>query len=296
MDIKVDLHCHSLFSDGKLSVEQIQKIAVQQRVKALSVTDHDTLDGTRHFLSLPPKEGLWRIAGVEINTGMENEESYHIIGLFVSTDENTKLNRRLLELKAIREERLEKMVKILGELGYDVSLEELKQRPEARKGSVGRPIIARILVEKKYFSSVREVFDKLINPGKPAYVPRKKILTKEAIRLVIDADGIPILAHPFHGFSSWEKLRDDIDQMINWGLMGIEYYYDYEGYYVDGVAPSKKHNEELLELIQEHDLLKSAGSDFHGDRGRIGNVAMPKSDLCRLIAHRMPSLQKQIRC
>ncbi len=296
MRIKVDLHCHSVFSDGKLTVEQIQGIAIQQGIKALSITDHDTLDGARRFLALPHTDDLWRIPGIEINTGMENEESYHILGLFVSTSENTSLNKKLLELKTIREKRLKKMVSILRELGYDISMEEVWKRPEARKGSVGRPILARILVEKRYFSSIREVFDKLINPGKPAYVPRRKILTKEAIQLILDVDGIPILAHPFHGFSSWDKLREDIEQMVSWGLAGIEYYYDYEGYYTDGTLPAKRHNNDILELIRELDLLSSGGSDFHGDRGRLGSVVMPKNEFCRLIDEKIPELKEQMKC
>ncbi len=296
MGLKVDLHCHSIFSDGKLSVEQIQKMAIQKGIKALSITDHDTLEGTRYFLALPRVDRLWRIPGIEINTGMENEESYHIIGLFVSIDEKTKLHKKLLELKRIRETRLERMVAILKELGYDISMEEVRKRPEAKKGSVGRPIIARILVEKKYFSSVREVFEKLVNPGKPAYVPRKKILTKEAIQLILDADGIPILAHPFHGFSSWHKLREDIEQMVSWGLKGIEYYYDYQSYYTDGEMPSKRHNTDLLELIRRQGLLSSGGSDFHGDRGTLGNVVMPKDEFCKLIKEKMPTLAEQLNC
>jgi predicted metal-dependent phosphoesterase TrpH len=296
MGIKVDLHCHSIFSDGKLLVEEIQQIAVRQGIKALSITDHDTLEGARHFLALPHVDGLWRIPGIEINTGMEDEESYHIIGLFVSTEKTTNLHEKLLELKIIREKRLEKMVEILRGLVYNISMEEIKKRPEAGKGSVGRPIIARILVEKKYFFSIREVFDKLINPGRAAYVPRKKILTKEAIQLILDAKGVPILAHPFHGFSSWSKLKEDIERMVDWGLRGIEYYYDYEGYYIDGVSPSKKYNKDLLKLMKKFDLLSSGGSDFHGDRGRLGEIIMPKDEFCKLIKGKMPDLEEQGRC
>ena len=157
------------------------------------------------------------------------------------------------------------------------------KRPEAGKGTIGRPLIARVLIEKGYFSTIQEVFDELVSYGRPAYVVREKISTKEAIQLINKAGGISVLAHPFHGFSTWKQLENDIYQMMSWGLQGIELYYDYDGHYTDGIEPARLYDSKMRELISANDLVVSAGSDFHGDRGSIGTQTIPEKDLCVLL-------------
>ena len=295
--VKLDLHCHSIHSDGLWSVEQLIQDAVKKRLKLLSVTDHDTIEGSKELLSKKEPPTMSFIPGIEINTGEPKTEEYHVLGYFIEMDEDTPLNKRLMELQQARRQRIIKMTEILASLGYEISMSEVLSRPEAKKGSVGRPIIARILVEKGYFPDIQTVFDELLTPGKPAYVPREKITTEEAIKLILNSGGIPVLAHPFFSFETWEKLEADIKKFYKAGLKGVEYYYPYTINYPETISFKETYNPNLLELINELGLIKTAGSDFHGDRGILG-TKLPAVDLCRLyeLKGERPPEKLKIKC
>ena len=114
---------------------------------------------------------------------------------------------------------------------------------------------------------------------------------------MIKSGGIPVLAHPFFGFKTWEKLEEDIRKFYKEGLKGIEYYYPYTANYPEIISFKETYNSSLLELINELGLIKTAGSDFHGDRGVLG-AKLPVEELCRLyeLKEAKPPEKLKIKC
>jgi len=295
--IPLDLHCHSTHSDGIFTVQNLLEQALDKNLKVFSITDHDTLEGSKELLSQPEPPDMSFIPGVEINTGTAKTEEYHILGYFIDPFSETSLKKTLQYLKEARKKRIIKMIEKISQLGYQISLEEIINRPEAKKGTLGRPIIARVLVEKKYFPDVQAVFDKLLAPGTPGYVPREKIMPENAIKLIVQSGGVPVLAHPFQPFTSWKKLEQDIKKFVKLGLQGIEYYYSYNQNYPQLIEIVSKYQPLLKQLVQEYELVTTAGSDYHGDRGVLG-TALPKEELCKLyeLKKLKPPLKLNLKC
>lgn len=254
-----DLHVHSTASDGTMSPEMILQTAAEMGLPGLALTDHDTLAGLQ-----PAEEYLAArdlnvqfIPGIELNTDSGNSE-LHILGYFVRYH-NSPIQQRLLEIKAARYQRAEKMVEKLRSMGLNISFEQV--RTIARSGLIGRPHVAQALVEKKYVFSIKEAFQKYIGRGRPAYIPRYKFQPEEAIDLIHQAGGISILAHP-----GLIKEQEKVDAVIDMGIEGLEVYYP---------EHSEKQVEFYFRLARENNLLITGGSDFHGmgnpeNRGKLG--------------------------
>ncbi|MCX7911759.1 MAG: PHP domain-containing protein [Dehalococcoidales bacterium] len=245
---KVDLHVHSTASDGRYSPREIIRMAVARGLEYLALTDHDSVDGieeaTRTAEEYP---GLTFIPGVEISTDVADGE-IHMLGYFIDHTDR-RLREALEEFRTSRENRAQGMVKKLAGLGMPLEWERVQEL--AGDGSIGRPHIARAMLEKGYISSFEEAFEKYIGRGCPAYVERKKMTPQEAVRLVLDGGGLPVLAHPFTVANPEGWLKE----LKPAGLIGVE------AYYRDNTPEATS---ATLSLAERYGLIVTGGSDYHG--------------------------------
>jgi 3',5'-nucleoside bisphosphate phosphatase len=268
---KVDLHIHTSSSDGKFTPAEIVRKAWEQGMVHIAICDHDSIEGV-----IPAREASWNLpgitvmGGVEINTEIPDGE-LHILG-YLFDHNNTELKSTLISLRESRIERAKKMLEKLRALNINVNYHRVREI--AGKGSLGRPHIAQAMLEKGYIATFREAFNKYIGRGGPAYVERDKITPTEAIRLIVRAKGIPVLAHPLTSENPESLLPD----LISAGLAGIEVYY---GSY----SPEQVNN--LLNLAKKYLLIPTGGSDFHGldamNEPPLGTVEVPLDTVERLL-------------
>ena len=247
MNNKIDLHVHTCVSDGRLTPQEIVELAYQQGVGLLAIADHDSVDAVVPAIEAARQYSCLKvIPAVELSSHSPGNE-VHILGYFIDCDSPT-LRRELRTLRESRQERAKAMVLKLQAMGLDISLERVQQI--AGEGSIGRPHIAQALMEKGLVSDFREVFDKYIGQGGPAYVDRHKLSPEQAIGLVLDSRGIPVLAHP-----TTANIYELLPGMLAAGLMGLEVYYkDY--------LPDTR--QELANLARKHRLIATGGTDYHG--------------------------------
>jgi len=247
----IDLHVHSTFSDGTCTPSEIIRLAEASGIGAVAITDHDTIDGIDEFESYK-SELVKKIKGIEISVQM-GELNFHMVGLFLD-HKNHYFTDKIDYLKKARIERNHKIVKKLNELQFDITIEELE---EIAKGEIGRPHISEILLKKGYFTDRNDVFNKLLKKGAPAYFDKFRYSPKEAISLIKEhAKGLSVLAHPGLINLKRSQKRELISQLKDWGLDAIEVYY------------SEHTSDEirfLEDIAKRFKLLKSGGSDFHGE-------------------------------
>ncbi|KXJ99225.1 MAG: DNA polymerase III PolC-type [Nitrospira sp. OLB3] len=189
---RIDLHLHTTHSDGSFSTREVMTFAKQAGVSALAITDHDIVDGIPEAIAAGQELSIEVVPGVEISSRFQGSE-LHILGYFINW-RDTVLNERMARLRAGRHERNPRIVQRLNELGIDITYDEV--RALAGTESVGRPHIARVLMEKKIVSSAKEAFDRYLANGRPAYVDRELPEPEEAVQWIREAGGIPVLAHP----------------------------------------------------------------------------------------------------
>ncbi len=275
--MKADLHLHTTASDGKLSPEELVRKAADLGVEAIAITDHDTVEGITSALEAAKEfPQLMVIPGIEISTETPEGEA-HVLGYFLDYN-NPKLKNTLNELRNARFNRGYEMVNNLANIDINIDWERV-QELAGKDGSVGRPHVAEALLERGYVSSFREAFIKYIGRGCPGYAARKKVTPVEAIELILDANGLPVLAHP--GYV--KQIETFIIPLVEAGLKGIEVYFS-------GYSPNTSAH--LIDLAEKHSLIVTGGSDFHGidDHvgGELGCIDLPKEALDKLI-----SLSKQ---
>jgi len=281
----IDLHIHTNKSDGVLSPEEVVDIAIEKGIKAIAITDHDVVDGVSEAIEHAKGKSIDIIPGIEIGCDESDNgfKEIHVIGLFVDY-KNKDLIRFTEEIKNQRRNQKREMINKLNKLGYAISFDEVAK---SVKGAFGRPHISKMLI-KKYpdqFSSIQEVFGKLVGVGKPAYVDRKKIGgMKTAIEIIKKAGGLSFLAHP--GVYKKEDSLGLINVFKAVGGEGIETYYPYH-IICPVLGISKKENSELIhfyqDVVRKMELLESGGSDFHGgDRNTLGEIKIPDEILLRL--------------
>ena len=269
---KVDLHLHSSVSDGKFTPAEVVCKAAEAGLSVIALTDHDNVDGIAAALEAA-KEFPWLrvIPGVEISTE-ESDGETHVLGYFINYT-----HRELLEtlkiMRASRHKRAKEMVDKLAALELPVDWQRVQEI--AGSGSIGRPHIAQALLEKGYIATLKEAFDKYIAWGGPAYVEREKISPAEAVRLILRAGGLPVLAHPL----TINDPETQIARLKESGLIGIEAYY---GEY------TPKQVQTLLKLADKYGFLATGGSDYHGldDNAEtmIGGADVPMSAAEQLMA------------
>jgi len=268
---QADLHIHSTASDGRLTPAEVVQEAARRGLKFMSLTDHDTIDGIAPAKAAAKGfPGLKLIPGVEISTDIAAGE-VHVLGYFIDYTD-----RELLEtLERFRNSRLGRargMVAKLDKLGVHLDWQRIEQI--AGSSVMGRPHIARAMLEKGYIGSFKQAFSDYIGRDGPAYVEREKITPAEAVALIIKARGLAVLAHPFTAGDP-EVLTEELKAA---GLAGIETYYDN---YTAGEI------DQLVKLAQKHNLIATGGSDFHGidsSESVIGGTDLPLESVEKLIA------------
>ncbi|MBS3117027.1 PHP domain-containing protein [Candidatus Woesearchaeota archaeon] len=259
-----DLHSHTTTSDGTLTPKELIDLALQRRLSALAITDHDTVDALPFAIDYTKNKPLLIVQGIEFSCEElpRGFEEVHILGLFID-HRNEVLRKRLVHLLEKRKEREQKMIEKLQSFGFDITFEEVAARVGV---AFGRPHIAKILVEKypQQFKTVQDVFENYIGSGKPAYIPRlDKIKVKEAISLIHTTGGIASLAHPC--LYKDEDVVELVSYFVACGGDALETFYPY---YVNAKGVSleeSQHKNALVQkLAQEKSLLQTGGSDFHG--------------------------------
>ncbi len=248
---RLDLHLHTTHSDGSCTPAEVVGLAHQAEVTALAITDHDITTGLTEASAAGEALGIEIIPGVEISSSLGNSE-LHILGYFLDW-QDTPLNERLKTLRDSRHRRNPKIIERLQSLGIDLTYEEV--RALAGSDSVGRPHIARALMDKGVVTSAKEAFDRFLAEGKPAYVPRDLPSPAEAIHWIKAARGLAVLAHPTWVRCTDQSLVELVRQLKADGLDGVEVYYS---------THAARQTREYLSLAQQLGLLVTGGSDFHG--------------------------------
>lgn len=245
-DRYIDLHLHTIASDGSRTASEVVRDAKRLGLKAISITDHDTVGAVEEAKKTGLELGVEVIAGIELSAYVENTE-VHILGYYFD-ETDSKLLKRLAEFRRVREKRVLIIIDKLKSLNLSISIDDVMRI--AKDGSIGRLHVARVLVEKGIVDSIKQAFDLYLTFGRPAYASKEKITTKEAIQMILEVGGVPVLAHP-------SSLRDDslIPKFVQEGLIGIEVYHSDHWPEV---------TDRYRELAKTNHLLMTGGSDCHG--------------------------------
>ena len=247
-----DLHMHTTASDGVLSPMELVHFAASRGVTIMAITDHDTLDGADALRGVDTPIPV--ITGVELS--MADMNGLHLLGF--GKTEAPELRRVVRELAHKRLSRAERMVEKLCGLGFALDYEEIRAKCQ---GSVGRPHIARAMVEKGYVRSTEQAFDRYIGEGREGYVPNESLTMAEALPLLRRNGFVPVLAHPAELEQKDETTRMLIEAWQKQGLMGVEVYHP---------SWQKRGYPQLDALVRRMGLLVTGGSDYHCDDNRHG--------------------------
>lgn len=275
----IDLHVHSNHSDGTLRPSELVTLAHESGLSAFALTDHDTVSGVSEAVEAAKTLELRDGSSVKVIPGIEVSAVYgsreiHILGLNVD-DTNRKFLAVLEKYQRERDERNQRMVRLLADQGFDISMETLK---EAYPHTVlTRAHFARYLKDHGYVVSMQEAFLKYIGEGAVCYIPKKEISPKEAISSIHLAGGHPVLAHPPQYNLSKQELEVLVRELVSHGLEGIEAIYS---------TYSQRDERSMRDLAKKFNLYLTGGSDFHGSNkpmiqlGRgLGNLQVPHSFL-----------------
>ena len=263
---RLDLHLHTTHSDGSLPPSEVLALAQKAGVTALAITDHDIMDGIPEATAVGAELGIEVIPGVEISSRYAESE-IHVLGYFMDWKDQEFLNH-MASLRESRHKRNPLIVEKLRGLGLAITYEEV--RTLAGTESVGRPHIARVLMQKGYVQSAKEAFDRYLGDRKAAYVPRELPDPADAVAWIRAAKGIPVLAHPLWVKATGEVLVKLCEKLKAAGLGGIEVHYS---------THTKQQAAEFLNLAKQLDLLVTGGSDFHGLTKPDIEVGVGRGDL-----------------
>lgn len=265
---RADLHVHTTASDGTLTPKEIVSEAARIGLAAVGIADHDTISGLAPGIAAGDEIGVVVVPAVEINTDFGKDE-IHILGYYIDP-ESQPLAEHLKTLRNGRLDRGRKIVDKLNQAGVNISMERVREI--AGSGSIGRPHIARAIVEAGFARSMEGAFGKYLIRGKPTYVPRYKVTPFQAMEIVREAGGVTVFAHP--GTHKHDEL---IPKLVEAGLQGLEVYH------TDHSSFQARH---YAEIAQRYDLIPTGGSDSHGPNNiktvEIGSVTVDISVVDRL--------------
>lgn len=264
--MKSDLHIHTYYSDGVFSPEKIVDTAIDVGLDVIALTDHDNVlsfDAASNYLKKTNRESkLEIIQGVEINTLYKNYE-VHILGYFMDVN-NSDFQSLLKTQQNARVKQTKEIITLLAKKeGIKIKLEDIVKQV-AEGGSIGRPHIAKAITNAGGTNSVIDAYAKYIHDDSPVYVPRKTVTPQDAVEIIYDAGGVPVIAHP-HDLDIAESL---IKELMNYGLRGIEAYH-------------RKHSPACVEyfssMAEELGLIVTGGSDFHSPNIMNGQIILGKN-------------------
>jgi hypothetical protein len=269
----IDLHSHSTASDGQYPAAQVAERAAAAGLSVWALTDHDSVGALDVAQEAALARGLRFVPGIELSVQFDRRE-VHVLGHFI--DPMSDSLRRFEDLMAEkRRVRMGEIIQKLATLAVALTPDEIEKFSGGK--TLGRPHVARAMVDKGVVATVKEAFDRFLGEGRPAYVGRYRLTVQEAADLVRGAGGTATIAHP--GLSKVE--RGDLERMKGWGLVGVETQHPDHN-------PSVR--EKYLRIANELDLVPTAGSDFHGEAvapGRhLGEESMTEEGLARLEARR----------
>ena len=264
--MKSDLHIHTLYSDGVFSPEKIVDTAIAVGLQAIALTDHDNVlsyQVAKDYLKKENKEDkLEIIQGIEVNTLYKNYE-IHILGYFMDVNNSDFQNLLKIQQQA-RVKQTKEIISLLAKKeGIKIKFDDIKKQV-AEGGSIGRPHIAKAITNAGGTSSVIEAYAKYIHDDSPVYVQRKTVTPQDAVEIIYDAGGVPVIAHP-HDIDIAESL---IKELMQYGLRGIEAYH-------------RKHSPACVEyfssMAEELGLIVTGGSDFHAPNIMNGQIILGKN-------------------
>jgi len=256
MSFLCDFHAHSTASDGILTPAELVREAHRCGVDVLALTDHDDVSGIGEARACAEELGLELLPGIELSVSEQDaKQQMHILGLGIDPSSHLLLER-VVEFRRTRSERALLIVERLEQLGFSLSFERLRE--SARGAALGRPHVARALVEAGICSSPNDAFARFLRRGRPAYVPREGLDASQAISLIHDAGGIASLAHPPRslGVDAAGGLQNFVARLVPLGLDGIEVYHP---------SHTQADRKRMRRLARVYDLVVTGGSDFHGD-------------------------------
>ena len=250
----IDMHTHSIYSDGEYEIDELLKRAIKNGVGTIAITDHDTLTGIK-TIDKKYKKDINIINGIELSAKV-TKGRMHILGYDFDINDSY-LNSKMDELKL---NSIYSIMAIINQIRIDHNIilteEEIKEIIN-RKGNIGRPLVAKLMVNYGIVKSVKEAFDKYLNPSyNKIRSTNKGIYYEECISLINNAGGYSILAHPNQLKMDDYELEETLKKLIACGLRGIEVYHS---------GHSKEEIEKYLYLAQKYNLLVSGGSDYHGE-------------------------------
>lgn len=270
---RIDLHTHSLKSDGAQTPVDVVRTAYTAGLSAMALTDHDNIEGVSEAMAEGERLGIEVIPGVELSAQSDTE--LHILGYFIDIH-NKRLNEAMAYALRVRDERQEETCRKLNEQGFQITMDELRQEAH------GNPVLCRahfaqIMVRKGYAQSVQQCFADYLSVGCYAYSNRQALTGPEAVSLIKEAGGIAVAAHLHLIKMEDEPLKEYLKTLIPYGLEGIE------GYYTDYTPDMERR---YRAMAKELGLTLSGGTDYHGankphitiGQGR-GNLEIPYSVL-----------------
>ena len=272
MAVHADLHSHTTASDGDLKPSELVALAGARSLRALAITDHDTVKGVPEGLAAGAAKGLLVIPGIEISAVFE-PGTLHMLGYFGAHPGGLESDLEKVQLG--RSERFPKIIQRLNDLGFMITGEEV--RAIAGEAQIGRPHIARALIARGYVETFDEAFDRWLAKGKPGYVEKEKLSGEEAIGLILKHGGVPVLAHPFTLELDDAALKAFIARAKDCGLKGIEVYYP---------EHSRAQTRLYRDIARWFDLIVTGGTDFHGhDHGGadLGDAGVDQHHLKALL-------------
>ena len=262
----IDLHVHFTFSDGTNTPQELVSLAIKIGLSAMALTDHDTCEGVPFARDAAKGTPLKVIPGIELSTEYHHTE-VHIVGLNIDPD-NRELLEATREFRHKREHRNELMIELLRQQGFSITMEELiADNPDA---VITRANIARFLVDHGEIGSVNHAFERYLGDDCSCYVPREKIPPARACTLIQQAGGIPILAHPVLYHMKKAQLEQLIQELIPYGLKGMEVYYS---------TYDRGQTKDMKTLADEYGLVATGGSDYHGDNKPYSHLGTGKNNL-----------------
>ncbi len=276
----IDLHTHTDESDGTSSPEELVQAAVHLKLEALGISDHDTFAGFDRAAPLARAAGLDLVCGIELSTKLRyghgaRGKSVHVLGYFIDAPPAPEFRAWLSHLQRSRRERNVRLAERLQSLGVAVTLKEVEQ---LGRSLAGRPHFAQMMLRKGYVKSIHEAFEVYLGESARAYVEREEPGAAEGIRRILDAGGLPAVAHPVRLSRNSAFVETLIAEMRDMDLKAIEVYHSDHG---------PREVEQYLALARRYDLAVTGGTDFHGGNkpgislgtGMNGNVEVPRSVL-----------------
>ncbi len=247
-----DLHTHTIASDGSDTPYELIGLAKKIGLSAIAITDHDTTDGLLEGKRASQDLGIEFVPGVELSVNYPSG-NMHVLGYFIDPNAS-ELKKVLKKVQQARANRNPRIIEKLNQLGFSITMDELKEI--AQGGQIGRPHFARLMVKKGFVGSVEEAFEYYLKKGAKAYAPKSILEPQEAIEVIKDSGGVPVLAHPFSlQIKEENKLKDAISALKDQGLLGVECYYSEHDQAFTRVC---------LDISKELGLIVTGGSDYHG--------------------------------